>query len=520
MVAQPRRANRTPEKAVLLDSQGVGHGVEGGGLGDEPFGRSQGAADERVAAVGGVVQGDCFAQRAVNHGVDASYVSGTACVRADRSPQKTSELHIFSLFDPPCTGICVRVRAASHRQTWRNCEFCVEPVFGIKYKGAVWCPAWGWSVAIPAGKGPQTQCFAFGNPNGLVAATELSAMKRYTGQQALYEAISRSRAKAKRGNVLERLLPEVTKQERPAPQEGQKQAGPIKAPAEVQQPVAPAAKEPLQPLPEKPREPVIVKEDTKLRRLAPVEKPEVPAEKPAPPVVRSRQAEWADRPAAPPNPVRAWLRLRPVQLNAGRIEISVPYHIGIAVALVAILVVLAAFRIGQKYPVAKAQVATPTKTPAPAAPANVAAETAVPNPPQQANAPVTAPPAGSTEPLKKDGDHWIVLAQSKNIADQKEVVQYFGKYNIELTAYNLSQVRQTLKEGGFSAKLPSGDGYLLATKDFYDNPDRPGTDGYKVKQRIIELGKGYKAPKGIESVAAKHFSDAYGMKFTKVTGEK
>jgi hypothetical protein len=42
-------------------------------------------------------------------------------------------------------------------------------------------------------------------------------MKRYTGQKALYEAISRSRAKAKRGNILERFLPEVTGQEKPPP---------------------------------------------------------------------------------------------------------------------------------------------------------------------------------------------------------------------------------------------------------------------------------------------------------------
>ena len=85
---------------------------------------------------------------------------------------------------------------------------------------------------------------------------------------------------------------------------------------------------------------------------------------------------------------------------------------------------------------------------------------------------------------------------------------------------SLAVVRQALKENGYSAKLPGGDGYLLATKSFYGNPDKPGTNGYEVKQKIIELGKAYKAPKGFESFAAKHFSDAYGMKITKVTGEK
>ena len=97
---------------------------------------------------------------------------------------------------------------------------------------------------------------------------------------------------------------------------------------------------------------------------------------------------------------------------------------------------------------------------------------------------------------------------------------YFATYGIELKVYDLAVVRQALKDNGYTAKLPGGDGYLLATKGFYGNPDKPGTNGYELKQKIIELGKGYKAPKGVESFAAKHFSDAYGMKITKVTGEK
>ena len=42
-------------------------------------------------------------------------------------------------------------------------------------------------------------------------------MKRYTGQQALYEAISRSRAKAKQGSILDKLLPDHAKQETATP---------------------------------------------------------------------------------------------------------------------------------------------------------------------------------------------------------------------------------------------------------------------------------------------------------------
>ena len=65
-------------------------------------------------------------------------------------------------------------------------------------------------------------------------------MKRYTGQKALYEAISRSRAKAKRGNILEKFLPEAARQEKPAPEEGQPQVEPISASSDA----PPVVKEP------------------------------------------------------------------------------------------------------------------------------------------------------------------------------------------------------------------------------------------------------------------------------------
>jgi len=329
-------------------------------------------------------------------------------------------------------------------------------------------------------------------------------MKRYTGQKALYEAISRSRAKARRGNILERFLPEGVRQEKPAPQEGQAHVEPGPAPPERPQPVA---KEPLKPVPEKPREPVVIRENSKLRRLAAPEKVD------APPVVKPQPM---DRPASL-GPVQTWWRLRPVQLNAGRVEISVPYHIGVVVLLVATLVILATFRIGQRFSGAKGVATATAKMPARTTPQNAPAGTMAAITTQVNDA--AAASAGSETP-QKEGDHWIVLAQHKNDADLFQVKNYFAANGIELQVYELAGVRQALKDSGYSAKLPGGDGYLLATKSFYGNPDKSGTNGYAVRQKIIELGKGYKAPKGFESFATKHFSDAYGMKITKVTGEK
>jgi len=56
--------------------------------------------------------------------------------------------------------------------------------------------------------------------------------------------------------------------------------------------------------------------------------------------------------------------------------------------------------------------------------------------------------------------------------------------------------------------------YFLQTKQRYDNPATVGTDGYKAKQKIIEVGAKYKgkAPAGYETFAPKYFSDAYGKK--------
>jgi hypothetical protein len=55
--------------------------------------------------------------------------------------------------------------------------------------------------------------------------------------------------------------------------------------------------------------------------------------------------------------------------------------------------------------------------------------------------------------------------------------------------------------------------YYLVTKDKYDNPEKPGTDGYAAKQKIIELGADYKAPAGYGTFGPKPFHDAYGMRF-------
>jgi hypothetical protein len=325
-------------------------------------------------------------------------------------------------------------------------------------------------------------------------------MKRYTGQKALYEAINRSRAKAKRGSILERLRPETPAQEKPAGSQEQTPAEPMKAPAERPRPVV---KEPSRPLLEKLKEAVIIKESAKLKRLATVIKKDMPAEKPVPAAVTTRSAEKADRPAPRPSAVPKWWRLKPVQLNAGRVEVSVPYHIGVVAILAVILVVLAAFRVGQRF--------SGLRTPAPAAAQARAGGQNV-----AAAQPTQDTTSAAGESTRREGDHWIVLAQHKNAADLEEVAKYFGSHGVELSVWELGYIRNFFRENGLNAaNLPAGDGYLLTTRYLYSNPNRPG-DGHDILQKIIELGRGYRAPPGRDTFAATHFSDAYGMKISKL----
>jgi hypothetical protein len=333
-------------------------------------------------------------------------------------------------------------------------------------------------------------------------------MKRYTGQKALYEAISRSQAKAKRGNILDKLRLQPAPQGEQIGVEPEAAAESSETPAAaplVDEPAVPTVKEPPEsPTVEKPaveEKPRLVVEKAELQELI---------ERPEPPVVRSRPVERLGRPT-PASPVKPWLRPKAVQLNGGRVEISMSYHVGVAVTLAAIVVVLAAFRLGQKYNGVQAPPAARANPPARSAEDTVPAQAGLPQMPM----PVAPPRAADPVPpqASQQGDHWIVLAQYQKREDLVPVVEYFGQQGIELGIVSLDRARQFFAENKLNVGvLPSGSGYLLVTKNAYNNPAKEGTDGYKMKQKIIEAGKGYKAPPGNESFAPNYFGDAYPMK--------
>ncbi len=203
--------------------------------------------------------------------------------------------------------------------------------------------------------------------------------------------------------------------------------------------------------------------------------------------LHKRAANWLNRP-------------RIVQFNAGRIEISMPYQLAIALLLGLVLLVLVAFRLGQiSYrgsPKATGPVSKMPESVQKAAPKVTTVVAPQKAAPAEEKTPVP-PVIQKVEPVavKPKGDNRIVIQSYQLRADLEPVKQYFAGFGIETKIIKIS------------------DWYYLVTNDKYENPGRPGTDGYLAKQKIIELGAKYKAPPGSETFGSQPFRDAYGKKF-------
>ncbi len=208
------------------------------------------------------------------------------------------------------------------------------------------------------------------------------------------------------------------------------------------------------------------------------------------PAIKQKSAAGVPKAAA-----KWWRKPRIVQLNAGRIEFSMPYQVAVVLLLVFIFVILAAYRLGQSsYPAERQG----TGQPGPAM-----QEMDNEGPIERAMSDITqpsSPPETATaktevaEPAKPTGNNVIVLVQYDSLPDLAPVQAHFSEHGIET---------EIVTEKGR---------YFLQTKQRYDNPATPGTDGYIAKQRITEVGKEYKAPAGYDPFSRHYFSDAYGKK--------
>jgi hypothetical protein len=239
--------------------------------------------------------------------------------------------------------------------------------------------------------------------------------------------------------------------------------------------------------------------------------PEQPGVEGVPPSTRGQDARDTSATRAGSQPptskiaAKWWRKPRIVQLNAGRIEFSMPYQIAVAAGLVLVLALLASYRLGQFAGVgvpggpasATGQVQSP---PAEKLTSHTTSDPSTSSgqavPPPVAPVDRTPPKTEKVEASLPTGDNVIVLTHYHTMADLGPVQAHFAEHGI---------VTEIVPESGR---------YVLQTKQRYQNTTTPGSDGYKAIQKIKEVGALYKgkAPPGYEPFAAHYFSDAYGKK--------
>jgi len=309
--------------------------------------------------------------------------------------------------------------------------------------------------------------------------------KRGRGQRALYEAMSQSHPKPKRRGVLEVLRPQVAK---------------IKLPS----------LERMKPSLERLKKVITARPKSKPGPKQRVEPVRPPAERPAPPPVVPPQAVERPEPRSPQGPTQTWLKPKAFQFNDGRIEISMPYQLGIAVGLGLILVMLIAFRLGQidqRARFAAAQQGGPATVPASPIGEAETGET------ETSSAAASTSGSEATAPAAAQGDHVIVLAHYPVRTHLEPVRAYFASKAIDTEIVAVAALRPYFSQRGLNTAILPDEGFMLVTSGrLYENPNDSGSDGYAIKQKIIEVGAQYKAPTGYEPFAPHYFSDAYPMK--------
>ncbi len=221
-------------------------------------------------------------------------------------------------------------------------------------------------------------------------------------------------------------------------------------------------------------------------------RPKKPVEQKDEPVTNQKSAADVETSKAA---AKWWRKPRIVQFNVGRIEFSMPYQLAVALVLGFVLLVLAAFRLGQVYylpdqranePIENSQQINREK--------QIEQElTNIKEPPKPIEDSSLLDIKDLEPPKPKStGNNVIVLVEFGARADLVPVRDHFTEYGIET---------EIVMENGR---------YFLQTKNRYDNPRTLGTDGYKLLQEIIKIGAKYKAPPNYEPFTQHLFSDAYG----------
>jgi len=182
-------------------------------------------------------------------------------------------------------------------------------------------------------------------------------------------------------------------------------------------------------------------------------------------------------------------RPKPVRIYPDRIELCLSWQIAGLSVLALLAVCLAFFRIGR--------MSVPVNVEEKQQPVIVRTDDIKPKVPVLVN---TSPAVETQTPklVEPMGDNAIVIA-SYNLQSHLEPVKaYFAQYGIATEIIKSDATRS----------------YLLVTQNRYDSINKPGTDGYEMKKKIMSVGANYKPPAGssFESFGTKPFQDVYGMK--------
>ena len=180
---------------------------------------------------------------------------------------------------------------------------------------------------------------------------------------------------------------------------------------------------------------------------------------------------------------------------------------GVVVVLGVGLVVFVVFWIGKALtrprpdtpPVSPADVQTRPVEPAPSAPVVTRQDPVIPSGQvRSVPAPVQPAPVVPTPPAAagQTGNNVIVI---QGIASSRE-----GE---------LAGVQAFFAQHGIATEIiRGGNNYSrLVTRDRFENPNRPGTDGYEMRMRIRNLGKRYPVETGDTKFGTEPFQDAYGL---------
>lgn len=195
----------------------------------------------------------------------------------------------------------------------------------------------------------------------------------------------------------------------------------------------------------------------------------------------------------------------------GRVEFSLPYTGLAAVILGVVLIILLAYRIGQK----NASAGAPENAAASVSESvrNESGTSAGSS--NQSRAAISEPRSVTT----RSSSGSTSSSRTEETEKQTRQVSSSGDNRIVIqtcpTRRPLEPVVDYFAENGISTEIIKRNGmYYLLTEETFENPEREGTNGYRMKQRIIELGADYESPPGYASFGSRPFHDAYGMKFS------